>query len=340
MAVARGSETSEFKVKLPKGIGAVGVIAVNPTREESNKIFNSNKTTEEISYIGEGTAKNSKGEDINVPTARITLITKLDPAISCNNGLSNIIPITFFLSKADNYFFKDGITKVQVIDRYGRTAWVTAEQLKNHEVPTFVIKNGPNAGQRRKANLVPEYHPAYIGEERLVKMIIALINIPRPDVWDPDTNQYILKTDPAELSKSECLLERVEDYFKGDFSEIKEVVKFQPNNRIKYPFGIRYNQDGSMHQAVYTDFPFKLNDTDYSKFKKALENDRANGWRANEEYSAENIIEFEATPSSYTQNSPTVQSTEGVDPFMQQEESVVPEVDDLPPDDADPFSMM
>ena len=47
-------------------------------------------------------------------------------------------------------------TKVQVINAYGDTGWLTAEQWKAKELPEYMVKNG---------YLTEGMRPAYVGEE-------------------------------------------------------------------------------------------------------------------------------------------------------------------------------
>ena len=270
MAVAMGSESKEIEVERLIGIAAPKVLAVNPTRAEKNKILEQSFTDEEIKYVGETQVKNKDNQDINVPQIRIDILMKTDPEVACNSGLEKTFTVSYFISKSAYYSFKDPANPtMQVIDKYGRTAWVTPAQAKDHIVPEYIIKNGPRAGQTMKANICPDYRPAYIGEEDLVKFIIALLNIPRPDVWDAEKKTYVMKTDPKELAKSECLLDDIKKYFEGNVSEVSKIVKFQPNNKLKLLLGVRTAQNGAQYQAVYTAMPLKLSVTNYKVWEDA-----------------------------------------------------------------------
>lgn len=339
MAVAMGQESKEIEVKRLIGIAAPGVVAVNPTREELNKITGNDFTTEEIKYVDETQTKDKDNKDINVPQIRIDVLMKTDPEIACNSGLEEFIHVTFFINKAASYSFKNGETKVQVIDKYGRTAWVTPEQAKNKVVPEYIIKNGPRAGQTMKANLVPDYRIAYQGEEELVKFIIALLNIPRPDTWNAEKKVFEMKTDPKELAKSECLLDNIKSYFEGNVSEVKKVLGFQPKNRLKLLIGVRTAQNGSQYQAVYTRMPLKLNVTNYKVWEDALKEDKAAGRHPNVEYRVCNLTEFKVAATNYEET----KSEEANDPFAASNATSAPASDPFagnePPVDTDPFEM-
>lgn len=339
MAVAHGTEsTTEVSRKFITGIGAVGILATNPTREESNRIFEvKNPTkTDPIEYLGTTTVKNAKGEDIEVPQIRISFVVETDPAIPCNNGMKIRTTYTHFLSKGYRYSNKNGVLKVQVIDTYGRTGWVTQEELKEHKVPVLTISKGPRAGEKFSP-IVANYRPAYIGEPELVQTIIALLALPDVNNWEERDGERIptLKTDPKELAKSECLLTRVEDYFKGDISEIKEIVEFQPKNRFKVPFGVRTDKDGNLRQTVFTGFPMKLSLMNYSGFERFMIKEHSEDRHLNETYTYGGLVEYSVTPTNYSQTEEAK-----ADPFAAQPAlSVESEpVDDMP-DFSDPFSV-
>lgn len=338
MAIAKGSESKEVEIKRHIGIAAVGVLAVNPTRAELNSIYGSEGNTDEPTYVGETTVKNLNGEDVKVPQIRLSFITKTDPKIACNHGLEAILPINLFLTKSYVYSQKNGVTKVQVIDKYGRTSWVTQEELKAGAIPEFVIKKGPNAGQTMKAQLSAGYRPCYMGEENLVKLLIALINIPRPDVWNEDQKTYVMKTDPKELAQSECFLENIKEYFSGNIKELRDAVKFQPNNRFKMLFGVRTSKNGSVYQTAYVSMPLKLNVTSYKGLEDALADDKAAGRHPSEVYEVCDIKEYSVTATDYGK----VESKEDDDPFAKpvtvSTEAPAPEPQMPMDSDVDPFA--
>lgn len=339
MAVAMGSESKEIEVERLIGIAAPKVLAVNPTRAEKNKILEQSFTDEEIKYVGETQVKNKDNQDINVPQIRVDILMKTDPEVACNSGLEKTFTVPFFISKSAYYSFKDPANPtMQVIDKYGRTAWVTPAQAKEHIVPEYIIKNGPRAGQTMKANICPDYRPAYIGEAELVQFIIALLNIPRPDVWDAEKKTYVMKTDQKELAKSECLLDNIKQYFEGNVSEIAKIVKFQPNNKLKLLLGVRTAQNGAQYQAVYTAMPLKLSVTNYKVWEDALKADKAAGRHPNVEYRVQNLAIFKAEATNYSEQ----EAPKSDDPFAEQNqeaESAVEQTVQTLETDSDPFAM-
>lgn len=300
MAFATGQESKEVTVKLRMGVAAVHVLAVNPTREEQNAILEQDFNHDPINYIGETTVKDRNEQDVKVPQARISLIVETNPNIACNNGISEKFFVSFFLAKAPQYSFKDGKVKVKVIDVYGRTDWVEPELVSQHFVPEHIIqKEGPNKG-KTFTKIVSNYRVAYQGEEELVKFIIALLNIPRPDAWNDEKKLFEMKTDTKELAKSEALLENIAKYFEGNVSEVKKVLGFQKKNDVKILLGVTTNGQGVQRQAVYLQMPLKLNVTNYKVLEDALADDKKNGRHPNTEYKVCNLTEFTASATDYS----------------------------------------
>lgn len=263
MAVSRGrAATEEVVAKRLQGVAAGTIEALNPDLKTIKELFPNSQATEEPKYVGTTKVKNSKEDDVEVPQIRIALIFKTDPAISTNNGIETTLNIPIFLAKGYSYSHKNGVTKVQVIDKYGRTGWATQEEIKNHQVPQYA--NGP-------ANIDRDYHPCYIGEDELVSFIIAYLGLPRPDVWNDDLKKFEMKTKPEELAESVCVLDHIDDYFKGDLSELREIIAYQPDNRVKVVLGIRTNQNGNQYQAAYTRQWIKLGANNYKSVIKAIE---------------------------------------------------------------------
>ena len=337
MAVAKGTESHEIGVKRYIGLGAVGVVAVNPTREELNKIYGSSSTDDEPKYIGETVVKNASGEDVKTQQIRISIITKTDTAIGCNSGIDAILPVNFFLTKGYQYSTKNGVTKVKVIDDYGQTAWVTSEELKAGAIPEYQIKNGPNAGQTFKAQIFPGYRPAYIGEEELMQFIGALLSIPSPKVWNEDAHTYQLKTNPNELKDSELRFDKkvIDAFFAGNIKELKDTIKFQPNNRLKLLFGIRTAQNGNIYQTAYTALPMKLATTSMKPLEDALKNDKAVGRHPSETYEICNLKEYKVSATNYANVEPKVENDPFASPVSQ--EPAEPQPQPEMPMDADPF---
>lgn len=280
MAFASGQISTESTngIKRYIGVAPVFVLGVNPTKQELEKIYNTQleNAPEYVSVVEVGEDKHK------VANVRLDFIIKTDPEKS--NDIDLISKATFFIRKEARYN-RDN-TKVQVIDKYGRTAWVTVEQAKNHEIPVY--SNGP-------ANLDADYRPCYVGEEELTNFIKAYLNI--PNVMKYVNEKWVLVDNPADC---EARLENIEKYFNGDFSELKNVIALQPNNKVKVLFGVRITDDGKQYQTVYNQMFLKNNVSDYSRLDKDLQERKVNGAYPNTEFETCVLKEYNVEATDFS----------------------------------------
>ena len=246
MAVAKGRSTDTAEYKRYIGVAPVFINAVNPTKKELEGFYNTT-IDNEPKYLGEVEVNDKK-----IPNVRIDFIVTTDETVV---GTALRTKISFFIR--NEYRYNRDRTKVQVIDKYGRTAWVTIEQAKNHEIPTY--SNGP-------ANLDKDYRPLYYGEEQLTEFIRAYLGI--LPVMKYVDNTWVMREHPEEY---EIRLDKIANYFKNDFSELKEIITYQPNNKVKVLFGVRTTDDNKMYQTVFTDMFLKNSNSDYTKLAKAVQ---------------------------------------------------------------------
>ena len=176
-------------------------------------------------------------------------------------------------------------TKMQVIDEYGRTAWATEEEIKNKAIPV--------SGSGNPINISPNYRVAYTGEEYLVNFLQALLNIPSVTKF-ADGKPVGMIDNPAD---AECRLEKIENYFKGDFSEITEILSYQPDNKVQLAFGARTDDQNRTWQAVYNRFALKANARNYDKLQKNYESAQNYGAFKDTVFSIEPIHEYTVVPS-------------------------------------------
>ena len=223
------------------------------------------------------------GEDKHkVPNVRIDFIVKTD-AEKCG-GIEFTTKVAFFIRKEPRVN-RDG-SKVQVIDKYGRTAWVTKEQYKNKEIPVY--SNGP-------ANNDKDYRACFHGEEDLTNFIKASLNI--PNVMKYVNEKWVMCDNPSDC---EARLEHIEDYFKGDFSELRGVIALQPTNKVKVLFGVRTTDDNKQYQAVYNQMFLKNNITDYSKLDKDLQDRKAAGAYPTTEFTVGDLKEYNVEATNFS----------------------------------------
>lgn len=290
MAFSKGAESTEGGFKRYIGVASVKVLALNPTKEELEKLYG--RTLENApEYIGEAEV----GEDKHkVPQVRLDFIVQADPekyTEADGSPLNFINRVSLFVR--NEYRENKDNTKVQVIDKYGRTAWVSKEDAKNHVIPTY--SNGP-------ANIDKDYRPAYYGEEELIKFLIAYLNIPACQRF---VDGKWVMNDASKLPDSEAMLENIPALFKGDFSELRNIIGYQPNNKVKVMFGIRTADDNKQYQTVYTRMFLKNNVSDYSRLDADIAAAREAGSYANTEFDTSDLHEYVVVSSSFSQQPAT-----------------------------------
>lgn len=298
MAFGKGNVSTEStEVKRYIGVAPVFVLAVNPTKEQLEKLYDT-QLENEPTYISEIEVGEDKHKVANV---RLDFIVKTD-AERCN-GIEFLTKVSFFIR--NEYRYNRDRTKVQVIDKYGRTAWVTIEQAKVNEIPMY--SNGP-------ANLDKDYRPAYNGEEDLTNFLKSYLNI--PNVMKYVDGKWFMIDNPSDC---EARLEKIANYFKGDFSELKQAIQLQPTNKVKVLFGVRTTDDNKQYQVVYTQMVLRNHVSNYSKLDKDVQERKAAGAYSTTEFIVKNLEEYNVEATNFSNN-----NTLNDMPFAPTETTTVP----------------
>lgn len=234
------------------GVASVKVRAINPTMKEWNEITGGN-LQKEPEYV----STNSDG----VKQAKITLLLETDPKKTIGD-ISAIIPVTFWFRKLPVQGSNSG--KYQVIDKYGRTAWATQEDIEAKRIPQYA--NGP-------ANISEGYRRVVNGEVAFTDFLKAHLNIPALSYMQ----NGVVKNHPNP-DECEARLDNIMKIFEGDFSEIKTILGYQPDNHSKMLFGVKTTDDGKEYQDVFMDCFLTNGNPNHTKFAKALA-DVVNGGR-------------------------------------------------------------
>ena len=300
MAISKGNaskEAQEFKRYI--GVCPVFVKAVNPNKAEHEKLFNT--TLEEAPVYVQDKEDNNGNSYKNV---RISLV--LQPDVEKIGFEMPLVTMPLFITNQKQFGANSG--KYQVVDKYGRFAWATEEEISAKEIPTY--SNG------KKADVSNDYRIAYVGEEDLTNFIRVFLCIPSITKWDNNEKCMVPNTD-VKPEECECRLdvESIEKLFKGDFSEIKEILGFQPNNKIKVCLGVRTDMNsGKLFQSVYTKKFMSNASTNYNSLDKALQADIAyaseHSKTLNTEYSAEAVHEYSVTPTTFSAPSESASSSD------------------------------
>ena len=312
MAISRGNaskEAQEFKRYI--GVCPVFVKAVNPNKAEHEKLFN---TTLEEAPVYVQDKEDAEGNSYK--NVRISVV--MQPDVEKIGFEMPLVTMPLFVTNQKQFGAKSG--KYQVVDKYGRFAWATEAEISAKEIPTN--SNG------KKADISNDYRIAYVGEEDLTNFIRVFLCIPSITKWDNNEKCMVPNTD-VKPEECECRLdiETFEKFFKGDFSEIKDILGFQPTNKVKVCLGVRTDANGKLFQSVYTKKFISNAATNYSSLDKALQADIAYATTHNKalstEYSANAVHEYSVTPTTFTAS----------------ESSEVTPSSDMPFDDSsDPFA--
>lgn len=206
------------------GVGMFEIAAINPTSKELEALTG-RAPEQEPNYVIE--KDGYKTAIVRVYLRNIT-----------GGATSNFITsVNFFL---DGRVKKSQTGKIKVLDKYGNMQWISEEDYNNKAVPKD--SNG------NKIAIAPDYRACLGDEDLLVNMLRSYLVLDRPKEYV--NGLWVLKSQEV-LKDIESNLEHTKDYFNGDFSELKEIVKLQPNNKFKALLGIRRTDDGKEYQDVF-----------------------------------------------------------------------------------------
>lgn len=270
------SETTEFKKYV--GVGSSYVLAVNPNKRELGEIYG-NEPENEPEYVVDGD---------NGKEARIHFIVKTDP--ENNNGIEIINRLMFTLRNAPAY--NRDQTKVQVIDAYGNTTWASTEDAKAGK--KILTDEG------KEKMLDSKYRMACVGEADLVHFLKTYLRVPASFEYKNGTWEKRKNADDGLFG-----LEHIKDYFNGDFSELRDALKMQPNNKVKLLYGVRTaeTENGTrQYQAVASRADFILSNNATSnalaKMEKRLADAKNNGSYASTEFKVQELQEYTVEPTN------------------------------------------
>jgi hypothetical protein len=304
MAVSRGQESTEGAVrKLFIGIGSSYILGVNPSKAELEKLYGRTQD-KDPEYLGSVEVNGAQ-----TPQIRLDFITKPDPEKYLdlqNQPIDSLIHVPIYLRRVYNFGSKSN--KYQIIDKYGRTAWATREEIEARQIPVYQTKDGGTM----QANISPDYIIAYEGLEELTKLIRAYLNIPTVEKWEGGKVVGLIDNP----SDAEVLPDHIEDYFKGDIKELKEIFSFQTNNKVKIAYGVKTTPENKQYQAAYTRMFLKNNITSYDRLKAEIESTKNNGGLSNVEFSFDELHEYQVVPTNFTaQPAPSIPGISGQTPW-------------------------
>lgn len=231
LGTVTGNNNNSFKFYT--GVVNFKVLACNPTESEYKKI-----TGKDMPF-----ALNTVGERDGVKTITLNFLLYNENDFGYPNYMWHRISLTNTLVEGK----ESG--KYQVADDFGRTAWVKPEEFASKAV--LLEKKD---GGTYQANIDKNYHRIRRNEDILVNFLRTLLNKANVQKWNPETKRFEGYID--DTTKALFALENIEDYFKGDVSELNEVIKVANslNKEIGVLVGVRQyiNQNGEFKTQQVT----------------------------------------------------------------------------------------
>lgn len=270
LTIGKTSVSTEATViKKYVGIGSSFVKMVNPDKKSLDAFMGFESKSEPV-YVKD----DEKGK-----MAIINFIVETDPE-QCN-GIDLKSRITFILRNAPAYNRDE--TKVQVIDNYGNFTWANTEDAKAGK--KLLSANG------KELKIASKYRMACVGEANLVSFLKEYLCV--EDAFNYINGSWVLKD-----NASDCVfgLEHIKDYFNGNFSELKDALKLQPNNKVKLLYGIRNTDNGQFQEIASRDGLFLRNsagERSIARLEKTLKQDMDNGAYSSSIFKVQDLQEYD-----------------------------------------------
>ena len=270
--------TLEEQAKRYTGVGTVKVIAINPDKEELEKIYG-----RQIDSVPQYVTKNEDGST----TSRIDFIVQADK--EDNNGISFITRATYFLR--DTPIFTSDKGRMKVIDNYGNTSWATEKHLQEQELPIGEL------------TLQKPFRPVMRGEEDLIKFLKAWLYIPDLFKYDMANKSWVLNPKlEGHKEKALAFIEKPKALFTGDFKEFKALLKEYGSNRLKLLFGVRITDDNKMYQDLLKERPMKVTVRTFDFLNKVVDDIRVGGRYPNTKFEIGPLKQFVLEKTQFTKD--------------------------------------
>lgn len=288
MAIGKAREFTPSVGGFKKFIGAaeVKILAINPTKEERNKLLGIDNEKEPV-YLGETERAGKK-----IPYVNITFYVQ--PCVNMENV--PISTLSFFISR-EGRINRDN-TKYQVIDKYGYSGWATKEQITNKEQLLS------SAG--KPLMITNEYRAAYNGEIQLIEFIKNWVDIAPLFNFNQETREWFI---PEEANKSEyeCSLD-MDKLFRANFSELKDVLKAVSHHLVKVAYGVRTVEDKE-YQYVHNAKTASARARNYDTITKDIIETKERGGMSNITIDTKPFREYVVVATDFDQ------PTSNIDPF-------------------------
>lgn len=268
MAIKAGNKSEENIIKKYIGISPVTLLALNPKKDEIEKLINRN-IENEPQYVG----NDNEGKQ----QIRLDFYVKTVP--EWGNNIEITDKITIFVSKS--IVCNKDKTKIKVIDDYAETTWVTKEQFEKKENPGF------------NKRLIMPYRPCHVGEEELLQLLKCWLNVKESTVWNKDKRTWEL----AENIDDCKVLINWDVLMQNNLEELHTYVKERTDYRVKVAFGIR-KKDNKRYSIIFNKGFLKNASNNYQDLMKTINNCHF----TDQEYSLLPLHEFIIKQTTFNDN--------------------------------------
>ena len=279
--------TGEFiDIKKYIGVASVKVLAINPSNDKLRKYgWPIKENAPEPEYVKEGVADNGTPYKFT----RVRFLIQIQ-------DLENK-PVTYldFTCRKEPMTTKDR-GKWKIIDKYGRTAWATTEEVKAHKVPVY--KDG------KPANISQTYYACHRGEEEIVAFLFKLLNITPLTFYDRTKNAWTPTTNPGSLH-----IDSWDAICDGNVKELAEYVALKPDNCVKVVLGVQTTPENKTYQAflntgyIGNGASVDMNTGEYTSARNLIDKYTATHENSNYSFSAEPVKEWSITATEVSDNS-------------------------------------
>ena len=265
----KGEEIKEGGARtLYTGAENFKVVGVNPTKEEMEAIFG-REINYDPEYVGTTTVNDADGER-EVTQVRIDFYLQSEGENPINTKAS------YYLA---NTHHKSQTGKIRVINDFGKTTWLTEQDIKDGTIPqnmSWYNQSGIKVAKR--------------GEEEVIDFIVNLLNLPFDLTKVENVSEAYANFPKTELDKM----------FKGDMSLIKSIID-GTNNKIGVILGVKTKADGGLQQSLFnrkTMRQYTISSTRANKFQyiaKDIADAKANGAFGNVDFGPADYVLREYT---------------------------------------------
>lgn len=225
------------------GLGTFTIKAVAPTHAELKELWGEDARELKNHHV------NDNGKDMGI----LNLLFNLQ----LPDGGEKILKESLFIT---NEFTKSQSGKLEVINEYGENAWVTEEEFKGNKKPAY------------SSDYLLPYRAAFKGETALIGFIKTFLGIPMTKKFK-DNKFYPKTKEELQECKASFSTDSIAKFVKGDFSELRDVLGLQPDNKIKMFLGVNVTEKGAF-QRINLGLPFSGSTKNLDKALDKLNKER------------------------------------------------------------------